>query len=293
MCGYIETRKAWACARACGWFTLHGAYARVEEDKGYYSLESGVDYKGRLSQVRRFGLIAIAPFVPHTRLRISKVFLRSCHKMLEVSKGVRFLLLLLLCPATIGASEMCSDFSPDYFLFEPPFFDPRYTGLYRKFEEALLNNKTLLEELRAGFISKGNIPVNFGVKLELMNGTDVKCSDYPDRYTSFCHNVPGSPWTLCNPPIDLTFSSQTLSNLQAEEQKQNVDNSILWLSFLHGNLLSLFQIWSGGTDYNWYESDVLLTLRIGELDCNPSFNLTKCVLSELISWVSYYNIKWQ
>ena len=203
---------------------------------------------------------------------------------------------------------MCSGFSPDYFSFEVlydnffvtysdyPYFDSRYMELYHKLEEALLNNKTLLEELRAGFISKGDIPIYFWVKLELMNGTDVKCGDYSDP--SFCPNAssPGSPWTFCNPSnkylktLDLIFSSQTLSSLQAEEQKQSVDNSILWLSFLHGNLLSLFipfQIWPYGT--GWHRSDVLLTLRIDELHCNPSFHLTKCVLSELISWVSYYN----
>ena len=99
---------------------------------------------------------------------------------------------------------------------------------------------------------------------------------------------------FCNSPnkyLDLIFSSQTASSLQAEEQKQSVDNSILWLSFLHGNLFSVFisfQIWPYGIDYDLHRSDVLLKLRIGELDCNPSFQLTKCVLSELLSWVCYY-----
>ena len=219
----------------------------------------------------------------------------------------RLWLLFLLFPATIRAGGMCSDFTSDYFQVDyyiseygnfehyqdDPYFDSRYTGLYRKLEEALLNNKTLLEDFRAGFISKGDIPIHFWVKLELMNGTDVKCSEYPDYDPTFCPNAssPGSPWTFCNPPnkylktLDLIFSSQTLSNLQAEEQKQSVDNSISLLSLLHGNLLSLFQI---GTDYNndRHRSDVSLTLNIDTLDCNPSFNLTKCVLSELLSWVS-------
>ena len=217
--------------------------------------------------------------------------------------------LFLLFPATIRAGGICSDFTPDYFQVEflnyeyynfgnyqdDPYFDSRYTELYCKFEEALLYNKTLLEDFRAGFISKGDIPIYFWVKLELMNGTDAKCSEYHDYDATFCPNTsyPGSPWTFCNPPnkysktLDLIFSPQTLSSLQAEEQKQIVDNSILWLSFLHGNLLPLLILWPGGTGYDWYRSDVLLTLRIGKLDCNPSFQLTECVLSELLSWVCY------
>ena len=125
-------------------------------------------------------------------------------KMEWISKGVRLWLLFLLCPATIGASGMCSGlyswFKPpndpfyniDY--LDDPYFDSRYMELYRKLEEALLNNKTLLEELRTGFISKGDVPICFWVKLELMNGTDVKCGDYLDP--TFCRDAstPGSPW---------------------------------------------------------------------------------------------------
>ncbi|CAI8012630.1 hypothetical protein GBAR_LOCUS8095 [Geodia barretti] len=42
-------------------------------------------------------------------------------------------------------------------------------------------------------------------------------------------------------------------------------------------------------DLNGHRSDVLVTLRMDKLDCNPSLNLTKCVLTELISWIMVYS----
>ena len=208
--------------------------------------------------------------------------------------------LLASCPATMQQqpNDACKDFSSFY--EESPYFTSRYADLYQKFEESLINNSKLLGKLRTGFISKEDIPIYFSLKLELMNGTDIKCKDYSDKYTTatFCPNTssPGCPWILCQPlpdrydnTLDMTFSSQTLSSLQAEEEKQN---TIQWLSLLHGSLPAIFGVFLSDyeIDYGWHRSDVSLTLRIDKLDYNPSFNLTKCVLSELLSWVSLYVI---
>ena len=229
--------------------------------------------------------------------------------MEEISKCVRLgVFFLLLCPATMQASDVCNDFSPEYFGYhydyfetfeEYPYYNSRYTYLYQKFEDALVNSSTLLGNLRVGFISKGDIPIYFRLKLELMNGTNIKCKEYSKIYTSFCPNSssPGSPWILCNTPyrydhaLVMKFTSQTLSSFQAEEKKQSVDSSILWLSLIHGNIFGLFGplLSVDNPDFNDHRSDVSLALRIDKLDCNPSINLTKCVLSELISWVCVYN----
>ena len=210
--------------------------------------------------------------------------------------------LLVSCPATMQQqpNDACKDFSSDYFQFyfyfyyeeESPYFTSRYADLYQKFEESLISNSKLLGKLRTGFISKEDIPIYFRLKLELMNGTDIKCKDYSDKYTTatFCPNTssPGSPWILCHNTLDMTFSSQTLSSLQAEEKRQSIDYSIQWLSFLHGSLPTMFMMFDvPDYDHASYTSDVSLTLRIDKLDCNPSLNLTKCVVSELLSWVSW------
>ena len=42
--------------------------------------------------------------------------------------------------------------------------------------------------------------------------------------------------------------------------------------------------WMDGGDYEDRQIDV--KLKIDKLDCNPPLALTKCVLSELFSWVS-------
>ena len=60
-------------------------------------------------------------------------------------------------------------------------------------------------------------------------------------------------------------------------------SNIIWLSLVHGGITSLFSVVD-----NFYSGPghTTLTLRINELKCNPSLLLTKCVLSELFSWVS-------
>ena len=111
--------------------------------------------------------------------------------MEEIFNCVRlWVFFLLLCPATIRtiqASDDCNDFSPEYFSYhydgfyyygEYPYYNSRYTYLYQTFEDTLVNSSTLLRKLRVGFISKGDIPLYIRLKLELMNGTNIKCKEY-------------------------------------------------------------------------------------------------------------------
>ena len=64
-----------------------------------------------------------------------------------------------------------------------------------------------------------------------------------------------------------------------------ISRHIIWLSLVHGSITSAFSIVNIINDeFNW-PGDIPLTLRINQLKCNPSLLLTKCVLSELFSWV--------
>ena len=68
-----------------------------------------------------------------------------------------------------------------------------------------------------------------------------------------------------------------------------IDNSITILSLIHTNVLSiyLFLPLFDGEFYHYDESsDFTLDLKVENLTCNPSWQLTSCVLSELLSWVS-------
>ena len=86
----------------------------------------------------------------------------------------------------------------------------------------------------------------------------------------------------------MTYSSQTLSKRQWESQRHNVDNIIGYISVLHGSLLAAI-FWFGydsvyGTgDYSG--GSVSMNLTLERLDCNPPITLTKCAVSELLSWV--------
>ena len=66
------------------------------------------------------------------------------------------------------------------------------------------------------------------------------------------------------------------------------------ISHLHGSLLAAFfpflrfgydsEYGTGGIDYD--RGSVSMNLTLERLDCNPPITLTKCVVSELLSWVS-------
>ena len=214
------------------------------------------------------------------------------------------LLQMFFCP---GFNEDCGSYIGEW----------HYSHLFSKLEEALLNNKTVMNLLRQIFMEIENVEIGFSVQLELVNGTHLSGScdkdpyyNYyiPSSFDTFCpSNSSDYKWKLCNIPekygfdsLDMTYRSPYLSKLESERQ---TDVAIIWLSFLHGNTLSTFYFliqsicidydgsdyYYGGSDYfydwdNYY--DTSLTLVMERLDCNPSLPLTQCALSELLSWVS-------
>ena len=158
-----------------------------------------------------------------------------------------------------------------------------------QFEKALLSNRKAMETARTGFISYSKrVSVSLSVGLEVANGTNVTCAnDNSGAASTFCL-FPDRTWRLCpgdsfdlDDTLDMTFS---LSNLQFEEDGDEI-YLILWLSYLHGGIISIFQMF-GYVLEDGQRGDISeFTIKIDKLDCNPSLTLTKCVLSQLFSWV--------
>ena len=190
----------------------------------------------------------------------------------------------------IQAKTECRQFgyNPYDIFYESPYFNSAYSYLYLKLEEALINDQKTLDSLRAGFISMGeNSVVKFDIQLEVVNGIDKYCDGDSYDQATFCES---SMWELCDQyGLNMTFSAQSFDVVQAKNDNSKISRNILWLSLVHGGITSLFSvvniIFNSEFEFNW-PSDFNLTLRINELKCNPSLLLTKCVLSELFSWVS-------
>ena len=152
-----------------------------------------------------------------------------------------------------------------------------------KLEKALLNNFEALDELRAGFIGEEHVSISLHVTLQVVNLTNADCDNVYTDDRTFCLY---STWQLCSSCF-ITFKSQTVSRMETEEESKQITQSLLWLSLMHGTLISMLSYndphtSSFGTD----GSSFPLTLNIEYLKCNPSFLSTKCVLTELFSWVS-------
>ena len=212
---------------------------------------------------------------------------------------------------TPGSSQFHKVCTKNYYIGEWP-----YTHLFSKLEEALLNNKTMMNLLRQIFMGTGNVEIHFSVQLEVVNGTDLSssCDSGPYYYNNtppvtFCpSNSSDYKWKLCNFPekygfdsLEMTYKAQSLSKIESELRKYQIDVAITWLSLLHGNVLSTFYFFVPGIYfdgnyyfYDWIDYfydwdnyyDTSLTLVMERLDCNPSLPMTQCALSELLSWVS-------
>ena len=191
------------------------------------------------------------------------------------------LLLFLLCPEISPTNTDCNfDPEDDY---DPPYFDSGYSYIYVQFEKALLSNRKAMETARTGFISSSKgVIVDLSVGLEVANGTNVTCAnDNSGAASTFCL-FPDRTWRLCpgdsfdlDDTLDMTFSEEDLDG----------DDFIVWLSYLHGGIVSTFiPFMSGGGQY-YYDENSGFRLKIDKIDCNPSLILTKCVLSQLFSWV--------
>ena len=225
------------------------------------------------------------------------------------------LLQTILCPGSLQRDEECA-IKNDYgfITYEWQYYDWQhhiwpYSHLFSKLEEALLNNKTMMNLLRQNFMITENVEIHFSVQLEVVNGTDLSSSCDSDPSTNtFCpSNSSDYKWKLCNVhneygfnSTEMIYRSPYLSKIESDREKYGIDLKIVWLSMLHGNVISTFTFVPGllphprslvydGSDYLYddgIETSVLMTLVMERLDCNPSIAITQCVLSELLSWVS-------
>ena len=181
-----------------------------------------------------------------------------------------------------------------------------YSHLFSKLEEALLKNKTVMSLLRQIFMCTENVEIHFSVQLEVVNGTNLSsiCDNDPllvnETLSSFdtfyLSNSSDYEWKLCNDSLEMTYTTQSLSKIESEIEKHQIDAMIGWLSLLHGNILSIFLLISPDywihfldSSYHFYDChnfSTSLTLKTEGLDCNPSIVITQCSLSKLLSWVS-------
>ena len=212
--------------------------------------------------------------------------------MLQV---LNLLLLLAMAPVrpvlTQPANTECSRY------YRSPYFDRGYTYLYLKLEEALINDQKTLNELRAGFTSsEENMYVYLdNIQLKVVNGTYNDSCVYYDSHSrkTFCNSSSTDyMWELCIRnyyELDMTLSLQFYKPIQHRVRKNAITYSTISLFWIHASTTPAF------VTFVLLNGDLLtldeygeiwgLTLRIDELSCNPSLELTKCVLSEIFSWV--------
>ena len=140
------------------------------------------------------------------------------------------LVIAVVGPTLVRAKGICGH-------NEHPFFEQKYSHLFSKLEEALINNTEVMDRLRHGFMSTENFKIYFSVQLEVIDGRNLttSCDDDDDDYyyyydaeCTFCRSEYTHQWITCYDP-DMTLSSQALDK-----------SVLLWLSLLHGSLMSVF-----------------------------------------------------
>ena len=201
---------------------------------------------------------------------------------------VSLLILALVCSGLVQANTIC-----DLIPYESLFFDRQYSILFSKLEEALIDNQKILKILKHIFMSTGDVLINFRVHLEVDNGTGLSSScetsvNHPSA--TFCpKNTSNDTWELCaenghGKSLTMLFVLPPFNT-----SKLKMFSLVIWLSLLHGNLLSLFAQQNMPkliTNFVLSDSgDISLRLKIDSLECNPPLQLTECVVSELLSWV--------
>ena len=232
-----------------------------------------------------------------------------------LSTHLLLLLQTFFCHGSLQPDEACVKKIFGQFVYEWEYYDWRYymwpySRLSSKLEEALINNKTLMNLMRQNFMITENVEIHFSVQLEVVNGTNLSSSCdrdpyynyFPSSFDTFCpSNSSDYKWKLCNIPenygrdtLAMTYRSPYLSKVESE---RDTDVLIAWLSFLHGNILSMFYFvpdvlpdpWGYYNDYLYdvvIYTSVPMTLVMERLDCNPLLPLTQCALSQLLSWGS-------
>ena len=179
------------------------------------------------------------------------------------------------------AADVCSG------VFDPINADSSlyYSDLYLKLEESLINNQTMLEKLRAGFIS-ADVVIIFTLGVKVLNGTNDSCPDRDMSYPALCCGS-NNKCTLCSDLPSLSYGTGTASQLKLGDDEVLVKFLLVWMSFLHGSASSvfLFNFYDEG-DNRFLLFNMDLTFEVDRLECNPSVEMMTCALSELLSWVS-------
>ena len=190
------------------------------------------------------------------------------------------MLLLILTQDSVEAADVCSG------VFEPNGDRSLYySDLYLKLEESLINNQTMLEKLRAGFVS-ADVIIIFTLGVKVLNGTNDSCPDGDMSYPALCCES-NNKCTLCSDLPSLSYGIWTGSQLKLVDDELHVKFLLVWMSFLHGSASSVFL-------FNFYDRvdirlllfNMDLTFEIDRLQCNPPVEMMICALSELLSWVS-------
>ena len=184
------------------------------------------------------------------------------------------MILLILTNVSVEAADVCSG------VFEPNAYSSLYSDLYLKLEESLINKQTMLEKLRAGFVS-ADVIIIFTLGVKVLNGTNDSC---PDGDMSYLCCGSNNTCTLCSGLLSLNYGTGTASQLKLVNDEVQVNFLLAWMSFLHGSASSVFI-------FNFYDRvdirvllfNMDLTFEIDRLQCNPP---VICALSELLSWVS-------
>lgn len=188
---------------------------------------------------------------------------------------------------TLEANEECSKYHGRI----------EYSQLYLKLEEDLFTkNAEKLEALRASFIISNTDSMkffyDFQVRVAVMNGTGIESIDTTCNEKVFCSvhvfNTSEVIWTICDGSMHLDLQESS------ESSGPYYLHFTSWMSFLHGNLLSMFILF-GTLEYNnsnfySYHDHMDFTFMIERLDWNPCPQMMKCVLLDLFSWVCLWFI---
>ena len=158
------------------------------------------------------------------------------------------------------------------------------TQLYLQLERALVvdNNETL-EGLRAAFVRDMVEEVVFELDILVVDSPHYNCDD---NDFSFCSITLYNALELCYGSLNFSYFAPSVATLSSE----NI--FVLWLTLVHGNLLSFIHSYQFIPSFPERGTEVaLITFVLDELQCNPTHAMLACNIDSLFSWVSLFCIK--
>ena len=209
------------------------------------------------------------------------------------------LLLFAVSPVFTQTSNICNDYYNKHHSF-PEY----YSYLYLKFEEALIKDHKKLEEIRTTFMSSSAaVSLNIHANMSAVNVANNVC-DYFGRdqihdTPTFCPAGPHN-WSLCyDCSLDMTLVQKEFSSLKLAATEMSIFQLITYVFLIYSNYMPLY--WPTSTHIVLFDEEKIfpnrngnIELKLDNLTCNPSCDLTQCVLSEMFSWVSYCFVQmWQ